>query len=632
MSHPLTRICTHSLLAAAALAALASPLAQAQATPSASAAPTDERYVWDLTPLFATPAAWEAERQAVLAELPKMQALKGSVAQGDATALLNALQAQSALRLRLSRLGVYASTQQSTDNRNAQYQERGNLIRAVFGQASSAGAWLAPEIQSLGAAKVEAMLAAEPRLAPHAVSLRQTLRQARHTLSADTEAALGALSPVSRAAVQARTLLMTSDIRWPSVTIDGKAQEVNPTSYGPLREHPDRAVREQVFKAFYGQLGQFESSLGSLLSSRMQAGTIEAKLRQHKNAISANLSTHQIPEAVVRTLVAQANAGLPVLHRYFKLRQRMLGLPDLHYYDIYPDLVTLDKRFSPEESARLTTEATQVLGADYQRHLKAALNTRSMHVFPAPGKSSGAYKTSVYRMTPYVFLNHHNTFNSASTLAHEWGHGVHSMLADEAQPQETAGYSLFTAEVASITNEVLLSEMMKAKAQTREEKLFYLGHSLEEMRGTFFRQTMFAEFELAAHDALERGEALGGKKLTALYCSLLRKYHGADQGVMQIDPAYCTEWAYIPHFFNPFYVYQYATSMTASAYFGQELLKGQPGLRDKYLGVLRAGGALPPYELLRDAGVDLASPAPYQALLARMTATMDEMERLLAMR
>ncbi len=625
-----SRICTPSKMAAAVLMLVGASLVQAQGAPQSITPAADERFIWDLTPLFATPSHWEAERQSVLADLPKLSALKGSVANGDAQSLLKALQAQSALWMRLSRLGVYASTQQSTDNRNPQYQERGNLIRAVYGQARAAMAWLAPEIQSLGAAQLEAMLAKEPGLAPHAVNLRDTLRQARHTLSADTEAALGAMSPVSRAASQARTLLMNSDIRWPSVTIDGKSQEVNPTSYGSLREHPNRAVREQVFKAFYGQLAQFESSLGSLLSSRMQAGTIEAKLRQHKNAISANLFADQIPESVVRNLVTQAHAGLPVLHRYFKLRQRMLGLPDLHYHDIYPDLVKLDKPFSLEESVRLTTEATQVLGPQYQRHLKAGLTARSMHVFPAPGKSSGAYKTSVYRMTPYVFLNHQDTFNSASTVAHEWGHGVHSMLADEAQPPENAGYALFTAEVAAITNEVLLSEMVKAQAQTREEKLFYLGYALEQMRGTFFRQTMFAEFELAAHDALERGEALGGKKLTQIYCGLLRKYHGTEQGVMKIDPAYCTEWAYIPHFFTPFYVYQYATSMAAASYLGQGMLKGQEGLRDKYLGVLRAGGARPPYELLRDAGVDLASPEPYQALLSKMDATMDEIERLLA--
>ena len=229
-----------------------------------------------------------------------------------------------------------------------------------------------------------------------------------------------------------------------------------------------------------------------------------------------------------------------------------------------------------------------------------------------------------------MFLNHQDTFGSVSTVAHEWGQGVHTMLANEAQPYETAGYPLFVAEVASITNEVLLSEHLLAQAKAPAERLFLLGQALEEARGTFFRQTMFAEFELQAHDALERGEALNDKKMTALYCQLLRQYHGADQGVMQIDPRYCSEWAYIPHFFNPFYVYQYATSMAAAASFGPRILAGEPGLRDTYLNVLRAGGSAPAYELLKNAGVDLASPAPYQALAQRMNRIMDEMERLLA--
>ena len=626
-SHRLNRLAGLLLLAGSAALAQGGARPSVAATPAGLASP--EGHVWDLTVLFPTDAAWEAERKAFLADMPKLAAYRGTLAQGPA-ALRTALDAVSAMEQRLRRLGVYASTQSSTNNRDARNQEREGLMQAVYGPWGAARAWIASEVAALGAEKVEAFIAADAGLKKHTVGLRNTLRLAAHNLGADTEAALAALSPVTLASRQARTLLMEADIDWPMLTVDGKPQRVNPTGYGLLRQHADRAVRKQVFDTFYTRLGQYENTFGATLSTRMRAGTVTAKLRKHPSAVAASLSGYQVPESVYRMLVQQANVSLPTLHRYFKLRQRLLKLPDLHYYDIYPELVALNRSYPVEEAGRLTTEATRVLGPDYQRHLAQALAVRSMHVKPAEGKSGGAYQTGVYGLVPFVFLNHQDNFSSVSTFAHEWGHGVHTMLANEAQPFETAGYSLFVAEVASITNEVLLSEHMLKQAKTREERLFQLGHALERLRATFYRQTMFAEFELQAHDALERGEAVNGKKMTAMYCGLLRKYHGAEQGVMQIDPRYCSEWAYIPHFYGPFYVYQYATSMAAASYFGQQILAGQPGLRDTYLNVLRAGGSASPFELLKNAGVDLASPVPYQAMVQRMNGLMDEMEKLLA--
>jgi oligoendopeptidase F len=252
-----------------------------------------------------------------------------------------------------------------------------------------------------------------------------------------------------------------------------------------------------------------------------------------------------------------------------------------------------------------------------------------MHTYPAEGKSSGAYQTGVYGLVPFVFLNHQDNFGSLSTFAHEWGHGVHTMLANKNQSFENAGYSLFLAELASMTNEALLSDYMLKQSKTPDERLFYLAQNLEQIRGGFFRQTMFAEFELSTHDALERGEALSGKKMTEMYCQLLKKYHGSDQGVLQIKPAYCSEWAYIPHFYRPFYVYVYATSITGAFAFGERILTGKIEERETFLNVLRAGGSVKPYELLKKSGLDLASPKPYQALELRMNQIMDEMESIL---
>jgi oligoendopeptidase F len=593
-----------------AVLALSAPLAGAQSTPPVDA---DPRMVWDLTRLFPTDAAWDAERLAAAAEVPKLRALKGSLGR-DATSMRAALDQISALRLRVIRLWVYASTQTSTDNGNRRNTEL---------------AWLEPEVQALGAGKVAAFQATEPGLQRHAKTLRDALRKAPHTLAPEVEAALASYGPVLGAISNTRSLLVNADAAWPTLTVDGKAVRVSDTGYGELRAHPDRAVRKQAFDAFWKAYGQYENTLGALLAQRVNQGVIDARLRKYPSAVAASLSATEVPEAVLRTLVAEVNKALPTLHRYFRLRQKMLKLPDLHYYDIYPNLVASAQRYPLAESSAITLAAMKPLGDEYSGQLEIALSARTMHVRPQPGKSSGAYATGVYGLPPFIFLNHTDNFESLVTFAHEWGHGMHNVLAQRAQPFEKAAYPLFLAEIASTTNEVLLTDHMLKRAATREERIFVLSQELERMRASFFRQTMFAEFELVAHDAQARGEALSGKRFTDMYCQLLRKYHGADAGVMNIDPQYCQEWSYIPHFHRPFYVYAYATSTTAAQYFGEAILAGRPGARAAYLKVLSAGGSVPPHELLQQAGLDLTTSAPYEVLVKRMNTVLDEVEQLL---
>ncbi|WP_114394687.1 oligoendopeptidase F [Oleisolibacter albus] len=620
-----------ALLTGLALPALAAQPAASGAAAAAQApdARPDAPYVWDLTTLFKTPEAWEAERKAVAAELPALAALKGTLGK-DAASLRKAMDAMSAVRLRMERLGVYASAQFSTDARDTAAQERAGLMRQLGADLGSATAWLAPEILDVGAQKIEGFIKADKGLEKHAVELRDTLRQAPHTLSKDTEAALAAVGPAMYGAGNTYQLLTSSDIAWPTVKLaDGTEVKLNQIGYSKLRESPDRAVRKQAFDVFWKAYGQYTSTNGSLLANRIQAGVSMAKLRKYESAAAASLDQNDIPVAVYKTLVAEANKGLPTLHRYLKLRQRLLGLPDLNYYDIYPPIVNLDRKFGIEEAKTLTLGATKPLGDEYQQMLKEAVDGRWMHVYPAEGKRPGAYQTGVYGVHPFVFLNHQDNFDSVSTFAHEWGHGMHTKLADKTQPFETAGYSLFVAEVASTTNEILLADYMMENAASKDEQIFYLGHLLDTLRGTFFRQTMFAEFELRTHEAVERGEALSGKKMNEIYCDLLKRYHGDAEGVMKIDPAYCAEWQMVNHFYRPFYVYQYATSIAAAAYFAGQIETGGDKARDTYLSVLRAGGSQYPYQLLKAKGVDLATPVPYQALLKRMNDTMDQIEALL---
>ncbi|CAD5374550.1 Oligoendopeptidase F [Rubrivivax sp. A210] len=619
------------ILSLTALVVVACAAAPALAQPAPSAAPAEGAMplVWDLTRLFPSDEAWDRERIALAAEIAALRGLKEGFGR-DAASMRAALDQMSAANRRLSRLWTYASTQVSTANGERRNLERSALMSSLWGQFSSALAWVDPAIQGLGAAKVAAWQVAEPELQRHATRLRKTLAEASHTLAPEAETALAALTPVLGSFSGTRELLINADIEWPSLTVDGRAERLSDTGYVRLRAHPDRGVRKQAFDSFWKTYGQYENTLGALLAQRVQAGVINAQLRKHPTAVAASLAGVEVPEAVMRKLVAEANKALPTLHRYFRLRQKLLGLPDLHYYDIYPNLVSTTRRYPVAEAAAVTLAAMKPLGDEYQDQLGLALRSRTMHVKPAPGKRSGAYAASVYGQTPFIFLNHNDDFESLVTFAHEWGHGMHSVLAQRAQPYETASYPLFLAEIASTTNEVLLTEHMLAQAASRDERIFILTEVLERLRASFFRQTMFAEFELLAHDAQQRGEALSGKRFTEMYCGLLRKYHGADAGVMAIDPAYCREWAYIPHFHRPFYVYAYATSAAAAQFFGERIARGVPGAREAYLGVLRSGSSVPPHELLQRAGLDLSSATPYEALIQRMNAALDEIEKLLA--
>ena len=358
----------------------------------------------------------------------------------------------------------------------------------------------------------------------------------------------------------------------------------------------------------------------------------DAKVRHYPNTLADALFADNMPEAVYRQLVAQANAGLPTFHRYLKLRKKLLGIKDeLQYYDIYPSMFKLSTplKFTVADSERIGLDVTSVYGPEYTAMLKKGFSGRWMDVLPREGKASGAYMNgSAYDVHPYLHLNHNDDYESLSTLVHEWGHAIHTLLDDETQPYETSNYSTFIAETASISNEMLLNDYMVAHAKSKGEKLFYLGEGLELIRTTFFRQTMFGEFQLAIHEEVEKGNALSGKRLSEIYCGLLKRYHGDAEGVMKIDPGYCVEWAFIPHFYYGFYVYQYATSMAGAAAFTDAIETKQPGARERFIAMLKAGGSDYPFPLYKKAGLDMASPAPYQALIARMNHLMDEIDAL----
>lgn len=594
---------------------------------------TDLRYTWDLAEIFPSTEAWNTAREQVLSDLGKIEARRGTL--GDsAESLYETLQLISDTSRAAYRVHGYSSLAGDEDLRNTETQERNQLGEIMLARFSQATAWLQPEILGVGEEVINAYLKVEPRLKPFAFQLEDTLRNAPHTLGEEAEQTLAYLSQTFDSPSNIYSLVANSDIPWPEITLsDGEAHVIDSQGYGRWRSSRNRDDRKLVFDTFWTKWSEYRSSVGAILNTHVQTQAALARARHYDSVLDRELSEDNLPPAVYRTLVAEVNSALPTLHRYFRLRARMLGVEQLHYYDIYPPLVALDKKFDIETSKQITLKAMQVLGDDWVDLQRDAINQRWMHVYPQRGKRSGAYMNpAVFDVHPYLLLNHNDDYESLSTFAHEWGHAMHSIYSKQKQPFETAFYSTFIAEIPSTSLELILQDYMTSNAASVDEKLFYLGFGLENMRGTFFRQTMFAEFELELYEAAERGEALTGEGITAIYSEILRRYHGHDEGVVIIDKLYENEWMFVPHFYYNMYVYQYATSKTAGTALYEKIRKeGNAGV-ENFKNLLRAGGSDYPYALLKNAGVDMATPAPYRAVVAKMNAIMDEMERLLEQR
>ncbi len=588
---------------------------------------------WNLADLYPNRAGWDADAQRLDGQLGEFGRCKGQLGQ-SAARLRACLDLNADLLKRYARLSNYASQLNDEDTGLASsldLKQRADLIGSRVDQAS---AFLAPELLGLGSVKVGALLARDKGLAIYRHQLDEILRAAPHTLNAQGEQLVAALGSATGAAQAVYATLANADMPWPSVTLsDGSRVRIDPAAYTKYRALDNRADRKLVFDAFWGAWKQFEHTYGVTFYEMLKKDSAYAKLRNYPDSLSAALDSNRLPPAVYDMLIAQTNANLPTLHRYFKLRAKILGVSDMQYIDIYPPLVNSAHSYPLEQGVSMMLAAVAPLGPDYVGAMRQGLAQHWMDAYPRARKRAGAYMNgTAYDVHPYLMLNYNDDYESVSTLAHEWGHALHSHLANKTQPFISADYSSFVAEIASTTNEVLLLEHALAQAKTDDERLLYLGSALESLRLTFFRQAMFADFERAVHARVDKGESLTGEALSALYCETLRRYHGDAQGVLKIDPLYAIEWAYIQHFYQRFYVFQYATSIAAGSLFAQQLLAGGAPERERYLNILRAGVSTYPYELVKAAGVDLASPAPYQAVFARMNRIMDEIEKIRARR
>ena len=540
----------------------------------------DPQATWNLTDLYPSVEAWNEARDEVMADFDRIDSLRGTL-DDSADSLYQAYRLVSDTYKKAGRVYVYASLKADEDLRESETQERRQLGDIMFARFGEVTAWMQPELIKVGREVVESYIKEDDRLQPFAHQLDDSLRNAPHTLSPETEQTLSYFSQTFGAPNDTYSLLANSDIPWPTITLsDGEEIVVDSQGYSKARSRANRADRKLAFDTFWNKWAEYRSSVGMVLNSHLQTQVALAKARNYDSVLHRELFQDNLPPKVYRTLVEQVNEALPTLHRYFKLRARMLGVEQMHYYDIYPPLVSLNREFSLETSKKITLDAMAILGDDWVSLQKQAMEDRWMHVYPQRGKRSGAYMAGfAYDVHPYLLLNHNDDYSSLSTFAHEWGHAMHTVYAKQEQPFETAGYATFIAEIPSTSLELILQDYMTRNASTIDEKLFYLGHALEGMRGTFFRQTMFAEFELALYEAAERGEALSGDRITEMYGEILRRYHGHDDGIVVIDDLYTNEWMFVPHFYYNMYVFQYATSKTAgTALYEKIVSEGEDGV------------------------------------------------------
>ena len=619
-----------SIIFSLAFTVLADATAISEPSDDTNEATIAQSDVWDLTDLYADIESWENHRLELVDRIEELKVCKGTLDK-SAKILSACLNSASDTYRNLLRLYVYTFLAKDADLGNSENRERNAITQSLFTQFSETISFIEPELVAIGERKLKRFLKKEQGLKDHDFYIFNTLRQSQYILSPKEEKILAAASDALSTASSTYEVLTNAEMPRPTVTLaDGNEVLLNASGYSKYRASENREDRKLVFDSFWKSYQDFRQTLAITLEGQVKSQVLTARLRGYDSALQQALAGDNIPEAVYRTLVETVSNNLDSLHRLVGLRQRMLKLENSHYYDVYPSVLSLDKEYSIEDAKQLTIAALEPLGSEYLEKFRHAVSQNWMHIYPSEGKRSGAYVMgAAYDVHPYMLLNHNNDIESVSTFAHEWGHAMHSLLANESQPFTKADYATFTAEIASTANEILLFDYLRSNASNDEERLYFLFKELSQLRGTFFRQTQFAEFELAIHEEVENGGALSGDKLNVMYGDILKRYYGHDQGVMTIDDTYTAEWAYIPHFYRNFYVYQYATSISAAYFLTDKILSGGEAEQQQYLDILRAGGADYPYNILLNAGVDMASPEVYEAVIARMNTLMDEVEAIL---
>lgn len=582
----------------------------------------DPQFQWDLTKLYKDDAAWEQTLAGLDKQVQAVAAFAGRLK--DAKTIREYLDTSMTLSRTLSNLYCYASMRRSEDTRAEAAQSMYARISAAYAGAVAALSFAEPEILALPEETLQA-IQRDDCLQEYRFVLENLVRQKPHTLSASEEKLLASLSEVMGAPADIADSLQDADLVFDSVKDgEGKEHEVTGSNYILLQTSSDRTLRENAFRSFYKTYRQHINTFAATYAGAVKAATVEAEARHYGSSRAMSMAGENIPVEVYDNLVAAVRAHLPLMYRYVALRKRLLGIQDLHYYDVYAPLTGKSKaNYTYEQAKQMVLDAVAPLGEEYCTEVRRGFAERWVDVYPNKGKSGGAYSTGTYDSEPYIMTNFTGTLDSVSTLAHEMGHSMHSLLSRRSQPAQYADYTLFVAEVASTVNENLMIEQLLKTEQRPDARLVLLNQYLENFKGTVFRQTMFAEFERDAHAMRERGEALSPAALNQLYGNLVRDYFGPE---LVMDDEVQLEWARIPHFYRPFYVYKYATGYSTAVALSEGILKEGDPARKRYLEFLSMGGSAWPLDELRHAGVDLTTPAPVNAALEKFGRLLDDAE------
>ncbi len=590
-----------------------------------------QQYTWRLTELYPTDDAWQQAKQKITSRLPELDRCRGNLSQ-SASQLLSCLDLAFELRKEYARLSTYAGLSSALDKRKSKYLGLVQESDLLGSELRSRAAFIEPAILQLGRQRVDAFLAQEQGLKIYVHYLDDVLRRAAHTGTPEEEKLIADAGLMADAGGSIYNVFINADFPYPEITLsDGKRVKLDQPGFEFYRTLPNRQDRQKVFQAFCGSLDNYRRTFGATFYANAKSDVFQMKVRNYKSTVEAALDANAIPVAVYDSLLSSVTANLPTFHRYLKLRQRMLGLDQLHYYDLYASLVPdVDVNYSYEDAEKLVLASLAPMGEDYLSVVKKALTERWVDVYPTTGKQPGGFSNgSAYDVHPYLLINYTGKFDDVSTLIHELGHTMQSYLSNKNQPYPTADYPIFVAEVASTFNEALFLDHMLKTTPDDKVKLAILGNYLEQMRTTLFRQTQFAEFELRAHQVAEKGQALTGDELDKLYLDITRKYYGHDRGVCLVDDEIKAEWGFIPHFYSSYYVYQYATALTASSDLSEKVLAGDQQAKQRYMQFLSAGGSDYPIELLKKAGVDMTSPEPFELAMKKMNRVMDQIEGIL---
>ena len=595
-----------------------------KAIPKRSEVPVEN--TWDLSDIFPTEEAWQTELEALKALPAKAAAFRGTLGKSAAD-LLAWFRLQDDVSVRLTKLHGYASCHSDEDTADSHYVDMKSKAMSVIVAISAAAAFATPEIMAIPEETLTGFLKAEPALEEYRRSLYLIRRSAEHILSPECEALLAAAGEMSEAPDNIGSTLRNADMRYPAVTdAKGQAHALTDGTLTTLLEDPDPEFRRKVFETYYARLGEFRNTIAATLDGQFKQLKFFADARHYGSTLEAALFGTEIPTSVYLNLIEAVHRNLPAMYRYVALRKKLLKLDELHMYDVYTPIVTDAAVTIPFEEAKATVlDALAVLGEDYTALLRRGFDSRWIDVYENVGKRSGAYSSGNAYPHPYVLLNHKDTLDSMFTLAHEMGHALHSYHSCENQPVSTADYVIFVAEVASTVNEVLLMRHLLGKTEDKKSRAYLINHFLDQFKGTVYRQTMFAEFELMMGRMAEAGEALTADALCEKYLALNKLYFGPD---MISDEGIALEWARIPHFFYNYYVFQYATGFSAAVAIAERILaEGADAVAD-YKRFLSGGSSADPISLLKIAGVDMSSPQPVNAALKLFGELVSELEAL----